>query len=204
MKPAPPSSSDHPDTWKHGYPIYHAETSEQWAAWLAANHDTARGVWLATWRSSSERPRLEYDAVVEEALCWGWIDSTVNTLDDDRRLQLLTPRKPKSTWSRSNKERVERLRREGRMQPAGEAAIAAAEANGWWSILDDIEAGIEPDDLAAALDADPSARSNWDAFPQSARQQMLWWVKSAVKPQTRTNRIATIVTKAATGERAAG
>lgn len=200
----PETSSEHPATWKHGYPIYHAETPEQWAAWLEANHDDRPGVWLATWKPSAGRPVLDYEAIIEEALCWGWVDSTVNTLDDDRRLILMTPRKPRSTWSRSNKERVERLRAAGRIQPPGEAAIETAKANGSWSILDEIEDLVEPDDLAAALDASPDARAHWDRFPPSAKKQMLWWVKSAVKDRTRAQRITTIVTKAQNGERAAG
>jgi len=161
----PATSSTHPATWKHGYPIYHAETREQWAAWLEANHDTRRGVWLATWKPPTGRPVLDYDAIVEEALCWGWIDSTLTSLDDDRRLQLMTPRKPKSTWSQLNKQRVHRLQDAGRMRPAGVAVIETAKANGWWSILDDVDQLIEPDDLAAALDAVPDARRHWDRFP---------------------------------------
>ena len=136
-------------------------------------------------------------------MCWGWIDSTLTSLDDDRRLLLMTRRKPRSTWSQLNKQRVQRLQEAGRIRRAGMAAIETAKANGWWSILDDVDQLVEPDDLAAALDAVPDARRHWDRFPPSARKQMLWWVKSAVKDQTRARRITTIVTKAKTGTRAA-
>jgi uncharacterized protein YdeI (YjbR/CyaY-like superfamily) len=200
----PPSASDHPATWKFGYPIYHAETRAAWRAWLEQNHASVRGVWLASWRNSTGRPAVPYPEVVEEALCFGWIDSTVNILDEERGLQLLTPRKPRSTWTRLNRQRVAELEAAGLMTEAGRRAVEVARANGWWTILDPVEDLIESADLAAALDAMPQARKEWDAFPPSARKMMLWWVVSAAKPDTRARRIATIVSKAAHGVRAAG
>ncbi len=200
----PRSSSEHPATWKFGYPIYHAETRAQWRAWLAAHHDSEPGVWLCSWRPRTGRPACPYPEVVEEALCFGWIDSTVNPLDDERGLQLLTPRKAKSTWTRLNRQRVADLEAAGLMTDAGRRAAAVAQANGWWTIMDPVEDLIEPDDLAAALDAEAAARAAWDGFPPGARKQMLWWVISAVKPDTRATRVATIVAKAAKGERAQG
>jgi uncharacterized protein YdeI (YjbR/CyaY-like superfamily) len=202
MTEVPPSASDHPATWKFGYPIYHPESRGAWRAWLESHQDDARGVWVASWRSG--RRAVTYDEIVEEALCVGWIDSTVNVLDDDRSLQLVTPRKPRSTWARSNKDRVARLEAAGRMGPRGRAAVAAAKANGTWQMLDDVEADIEPDDLAAALDAVPAARRHWDGFPSSSRKMMLFWVVSAVKEATRRSRIDRIVAAAAVGERAQG
>lgn len=204
MPAVPPSASDHPATWKHGYPIYHAESRAQLRAWLDANHDTARGLWLCSWRTHTGRPVCPYPEVVEEALCFGWIDSTVNVLDDDRRLQLLTPRRPKSSWTRLNRRRIADLEARGLLRDAGRRAVAVAQANGWWTIIDPVEDLVEPDDLAAALDADPAARTHWDGFPASARKQMLWWVVSAGRPDTRDRRIASIVEHAARGERAQG
>ena len=204
MPDVPPTASDHPATWKFDYPVYHPESREQWRAWLEAHQDDAPGVWVVSWRSSTGRPAMTYDALVEEALCVGWVDATVNRLDDERTLQLVTPRKPKSTWAATNKERVARLEAEGRMGPRGRAAIEVAKANGWWTIYDPVDALVEPDDLAAALDAVPDARAAWDGFPPSPRKQMLWWVISAVKPETRSKRVSTIVEKAARGERAQG
>lgn len=196
------SCSDHPATGKFGYPIFHAETRAQWRAWLAANHAEGRGVWLCSWRNGVDRPRCPYPEVVEEALCFGWIDSTATVLDEARGLQLVTPRKVKSTWTRRNRQRVEELEAAGLMTDAGRRAVAVARANGWWTILDSVEDLIEPADLAAALDAQPAARAHWDAFPPSARKQLLWSVISAVRPQTRAQRIATVVGRAARGERA--
>jgi uncharacterized protein YdeI (YjbR/CyaY-like superfamily) len=200
----PPSASEHPPRWKFGYPVYHPATREAWRAWLEAHQDDTPGVWVVSWRSSTGRDRVPYEAIVEEALCVGWVDSTVNILDDERGLQLITPRKPRSTWARSNKARVARLEREGRMGPRGRRAVEVAKANGWWDLLDGVEALREPDELAAALDEVTAARRAWDAFPPSARKQMLFWVVSAAKADTRRHRIETIVAKAARGERASG
>ena len=200
----PPTASDHPATWKFDMPIFHAETRDSVRAWLLAHHAGERGVWLATWRSGSGRPVVPYPEVVEEAICVGWIDSTVNVLDDERALQLMTRRKPKSSWTRLNRRRVEEMEAAGLMTDAGRRAVDVAKANGWWTILDPVEDLIEPDDLRTALDANPPARAAWDGFPPSARKMMLFWVVSAGKPETRSSRIATIVAKAAMGERAQG
>jgi uncharacterized protein YdeI (YjbR/CyaY-like superfamily) len=199
----PPSASDHPADWKFGLPIYHAESRAQWRAWLAAGHDRERGVWLCSWRDG-RRPRCPYPDAVEEAICFGWIDSTVNTLDDDRGLQLMTPRKAKSTCTRLNRQRAADMEAAGLMTDAGRRSIATARSNGWWTIYDPVEDLVEPDDLAAALDATPPARAAWDAFPAGARKQMLWWVISAGRPGTRAARIASIVDSAVRGQRAKG
>jgi uncharacterized protein YdeI (YjbR/CyaY-like superfamily) len=140
--------------------------------------------------------------VVEEALCFGWIDSTVNVLDDDRALQLITPRKPKSTWTRLNRQRVADMEASGLMTDAGRHAVEIARENGWWTILDPVEDLLVPGDLGAALDANDTARARWDEFPPSARKAMLWWVISAAKDATRVGRIESIVEKAVRGERA--
>jgi uncharacterized protein YdeI (YjbR/CyaY-like superfamily) len=200
----PPSASSHPPTGDFGYPLFHAETRPAWRAWLEANHADARGVWLVSWRRPTERPAVPYPEVVEEALCFGWIDSTVKLLDDDRGMQLITPRKPKSSWTSLNRERVAAMEAAGRMTDAGRRAVEVAQANGWWTILDPVEALEEPDDLAAALDAVPAARASWDGFPPSGRKQALFWVVSAARADTRARRIATIVTEAAAGRRAPG
>lgn len=204
MDEVPPTASRHPATWKFDYPIFHAETRQAWRSWLTANHDDARGVWLASWKRATGRPAVPYEQTVEEALCFGWIDSTVNTLDEERSLQLMTPRKPRSTWTRLNRDRVAALEKAGLMTDAGRRAIEVARANGWWTIYDPVEDLLEPDDLAAALDDVPKARSSWNAFPPSARKAMLWWVISAAKPDTRATRIARIVDEATHNRRAAG
>lgn len=203
LVPAEPSASVHPPTWTFDFPIYHAVSRAQWRTWLVAYHATARGVWLCSWRRA-DRPRCPYPDAVEEALCFGWIDSTASVLDDDRGLQLMTPRKPKSSWTRLNRRRVADMEAAGLMTDAGRRVVAAAQASGWWEKYDAVEDLIEPAALGAALDAEPAARVAWDGFPPSARKQMLWWVISAARPETVAARIATIVERAARGERAQG
>jgi uncharacterized protein YdeI (YjbR/CyaY-like superfamily) len=171
---------------------------------LDANHATDRGVWLCSWRPPTGRPACPYPEAVEEAICFGWIDSTVAILDDDRNLQLFTRRRPKSSWTRLNRRRAADMEAAGLMADAGRRAIEIAEQNGWWTILDSVEDLVEPDDLTVALDADAAARSNWDGFPPSARKQMLFWIVSAAKDETRQRRIESIVAKASVGERAQG
>lgn len=198
--------SDHPPTWKFDLPIFHADSRAQWRAWLDANHSSVKGVWLCSWKRPTGRPFCPYPEAVEEAICFGWIDATVNVLDDDRALQLMTPRKPKSGWTRLNRQRVASMEAAGLMTDAGRRAVAVAVAqqNGRWTIYDSVEDLIEPPELAAALNASRPARHQWDAFPTSAKKAMLWWIVSAVKDDTRDRRIATIVAKAEIGERAQG
>jgi uncharacterized protein YdeI (YjbR/CyaY-like superfamily) len=198
----PATASDHPATWKFDFPIYHPPDLVAWRAWLAAHHGTTRGVWVMTWRKASGLDTVAYEELVEEALCFGWIDSTVNTFDDRRGLQLITPRKAKSSWTRLNKRRVADLEAGGRMTDAGRRAVEVAKANGWWMLYEPVEDLIEPDDLAVALDSSPPSRAAWDGFPPSARKQMLWWVVSAGRPATRASRIAKIVAEAEQGRRA--
>ncbi len=200
----PPTASDHPASWKFDFPIYHPADLAAWRAWLQANCDTGRGVWVASWKKASGRDPVPYADLVEEAICFGWIDSTANVLDDERGLQLMTPRKPRSGWTRLNRQRVATLEAQGRMADAGRRAVEVAHANGWWTIYDPVEDLLEPDDLTEALDASPAARTAWDGFPPSARKQMLWSVVSARRPETRASRIAKIVSEAASGRRAAG
>ena len=204
MRATPATASDHPARWKFDFPIYHPPDIAAWRAWLVANHDSARGVWVASWRKASGRDPVAYEDLVEEAICFGWIDSTVNILDDERGLQLMTPRKPKSGWTRLNRRRVAAVEEQGRMTDAGRRAVEAAQANGWWTIYDPVEDLLEPDDLARALDASVAARRAWDAVPPSARKQMLWSIVSAGRPETRQRRIARIVAEAEHGRRADG
>jgi uncharacterized protein YdeI (YjbR/CyaY-like superfamily) len=180
-------------------PRVHVETREQWRAWLADHHDTERGAWLVSWKRATGRPSLPYEDVIEEAVCFGWVDSTARTLDEERSMLLMTPRKPTSTWARTNKERVERLLAAGLMQPAGIAAVETAKVNGSWSVLDSVEALEVPEDLAAALNAEPGARDAYEGFSPSNRKMILWWVKSAKRPDTRQRRIAETARLAAQG-----
>jgi uncharacterized protein YdeI (YjbR/CyaY-like superfamily) len=170
-------------------------------AWLAANHQTSDGVWFVRWKKGTDR-HVPYEDVAQEALCFGWIDGQARPLDEDSSLILLTPRRPTSGWSRVNKNRIELLEAAGLIEPAGHAAIEVARANGSWEALDQVEALVEPDDLTAALDAQPDARREWDAFPPSAKKLLLGWIYSAKRPETRANRVRQTVDEAAVGRRA--
>jgi uncharacterized protein YdeI (YjbR/CyaY-like superfamily) len=185
-------------------PLVQVDDRATWRGWLEVNHASSRGVWLVTWRARSGRQGLEYEAAIEEALCFGWVDSTAGRVDDDRGKLYFAPRKPRSVWAASNKARIERLIAAGMMAPAGLAAIERARANGSWTVLDSVERLEIPDDLAAALAATPLADANFAAFPPSARKQLLGWVATAVRPETRAARIAKIAAAAARNERATG
>jgi uncharacterized protein YdeI (YjbR/CyaY-like superfamily) len=178
------------------------ETRGAWRAWLEANHASAPGVWHLSWRPATGRPRVPYEEAVEEALCFGWIDSKGGNLDDERARQYYAPRNPRSGWARSNKERVERLIAEGRMAPAGLAAINRAKENGAWTMLDDVENLVVPADLTEAFVRHPGAEANWAAFPRSVRRMHLEWVVQARRPETRAARIEEIASRAAMNERA--
>jgi len=184
------------------YPKTQHERREDWRAWLAEHHADHNGVWLVSYKKASGRPSMGYDASVEEALTFGWVDSLGRKLDDERTMLLFTPRKPGSNWSRPNKERIERLTAEGRMEPAGIAAVERAKDDGTWTALDDVENLVVPDDLAAAFAERPGAAEHWEAFPRSVKRGVLEWILQAKRPATRERRIAETAEKAARGERA--
>jgi uncharacterized protein YdeI (YjbR/CyaY-like superfamily) len=173
-----------------------------WRAWLAENHTRGTGVWLVTWRAGSTGPKISYEESVEQALCFGWVDSKGRALDAERTMLWFAPRKARSGWSRSNKQRVERLLAAGLMAPAGLALVETAKADGSWSLLDTVEDLVVPDDLAAAFDAAPPAREHWEAFPRSVKRSILEWIVQARRLETRARRVAETAEKAARNERA--
>jgi uncharacterized protein YdeI (YjbR/CyaY-like superfamily) len=174
-------------------PTVEIHDRDAWRAWLEANHATSSGVWLVTWRSRTGRPTLAYEAAVEEALCFGWVDSTAGVVDEERSKLYFAPRKGRSAWAASNKARVERLIAAGLMRPAGLAVIERARANGDWTILDSVERLEVPADLAMALAGLPPAETVFAGFPPSVRKQFLGWLAIARRPETRAARIAEIV-----------
>ncbi len=177
------------------------ENLAEWSAWLAAHHADTPGVWLVTHKQSTGLAAFDYDAAVVEALRWGWVDSTQRTVDDQRTMMWYAARRPGSVWTRRNKVRVAALEADGRMEPAGQAAVEAARNSGMWTLMDDVEDLVVPDDLAAALAARPGAREHWDAFPPSARKQALAWIVLAKRDETRAARVAEVAASSARGER---
>jgi len=167
----------------------HLTTRAEWRDWLAQHHTRTEGVWLVSFKKSSGKPRVAYDQAVEEALCFGWIDSTQRTIDDERAMLWFAPRKPGTGWSKLNKERIERLLAAGLMAPAGLAKIEAAQQDGSWNALDAVEALEVPPDLAAALGSYPSAQAHFEAFPRSVKRSILEWIAAAKTPATRAKRV---------------
>jgi uncharacterized protein YdeI (YjbR/CyaY-like superfamily)/molybdopterin converting factor small subunit len=184
-----------------GREYVHPETATQWHAWLAANHARPTGVWLVAWKTRTGRPRMGHEAAVEEALAWGWVDSTAGRIDEEREAVWMSPRRKGSGWSRSNKERIARLEAEGRLMPAGRAAVEQAMADGSWTRLDEVEDLVVPPDLAAAFEARPGARARWDGFSRSVKRAGLAWIVSARRPETRERRVNVVADAADRGER---
>jgi len=174
-------------------------TVDEWRAWLAANGRTERSVWLIVHRAADG---VDLTDAVEQALCFGWIDSKTVKRDDKTTYQCFTPRNPRSTWSKVNRERIERLTDAGMMDASGQELIDLAKRTGTWDLLADAQNLIVPADLAAALAAKPPADECFQAFPPSARRAILEWITLAKRPETRANRIEQTVEQAAQNVRA--
>lgn len=178
-----------------------APDADVWRAWLEENHRTSTGAWLIRARRGSGLEVIEYEDAILQALCFGWIDGPVRTFDERTSGLWFAPRRPSSGWAATNKARLILLEERGLMAEAGIRAVEVAKANGAWAVLDNAEALREPDDFAAALNADPAARAAWDAFPPSARKFGISAIDMARRPETRAARIAKIVSDAAAGKR---
>lgn len=182
-------------------PLVHCDSREEWHDWLAERGD-ARAAWLVSWKRSTGRETISYDDAVLEALAVGWVDSVKRSLDEERSAQYFAARTPGSPWAGTNKVRVDQLERDGLMTAPGRAVIDAAKADGSWSIFDDVERLVVPDDLEAAFDRIPGSREFWDGIPRSARRGILAWIVTAKREDTRARRIAETAESAGRGERA--
>jgi uncharacterized protein YdeI (YjbR/CyaY-like superfamily) len=178
-----------------------APDAATWREWLEEHHATEPGVWLMSWKKAAGKPSISWSEAVDEALCFGWIDSTRRSIDELSSQQYFAPRKPKSNWSKINKEKVERLIAEGRMTPAGLAAIEEAKRNGSWNNLDAVEAMEMPADFVAALEAHPGAREYVESLSKTKRWALLYWINGAKREATRADRIRQIAEAAAQGTR---
>ena len=180
----------------------HPLTRDAWRAWLMENHETAEHIWFIRYKKSAGKPIVSFDEAVEEALCFGWIDSLPRKLDEERTMLYFAPRKKGSGWSRVNKERIERMVAAGKMTDVGLQKIEEAKADGSWSKLDAIENLDVPDDLAQALAERPPAAEYFEAFPRSVKRGILEWILNARRPATREKRILQTADMAQRNERA--
>lgn len=183
------------------YPQVEVPSRAALRAWLEEHQERDGGVWLVTFKKG-QGPHVPWGDLVEELLCFGWVDSKPRKLDERRTMLLATPRKPKSAWSKLNKDRVLALTEAGLMRPRGLRMVALAKERGTWSVLDEVDALIVPPDLAFALEKAPSALANFEAFPPSTRRGILEWIVQAKRPETRRARIEETARLAAMNERA--
>jgi uncharacterized protein YdeI (YjbR/CyaY-like superfamily) len=178
-------------------------TRSQWRRWLVANHDRQEdGIWLVFHKKETGRPSLEYEESVEEALCFGWIDSLIKKIDEYRYCRKFTPRKDDSAWSDSNKKRVEKIVREGRMTEFGLAKIEAAKKSGRWQMNPRVAIPADvPPDLSEALAKNSNAMAFFAQLAPTYQKQFIGWIVMAKRPETRAKRIETSLALLATGEK---
>jgi uncharacterized protein YdeI (YjbR/CyaY-like superfamily) len=172
---------------------YYAKSQADWRKWLQKNHAKQNHVWLILYKKDSGIPSLTYDEVVEECLCYGWIDSKPNKRDEQSYFLFIAPRKPKSVWSALNKKRIEKLIAQNKITPAGFAIIEQAKKDGSWIVLDKIEAMEMPPQLKKAFAKNKTALKNFYAFPPSVKKQTYQWIISAKTEATITKRITETV-----------
>jgi uncharacterized protein YdeI (YjbR/CyaY-like superfamily) len=185
-----------------GVKTFYAESKPAFRNWLIENHQTETNLWLIIYKKDSGTPSITYDQAVDEAICYGWVDSSINKRDDDSFYQYFAKRNPKSNWSRVNKVKVEKLISEGLMTESGLKMIELAKLTGTWTALDDVENLISPPDLQEAFDENILAKEYFDLFPRSVKRGILEWLMNAKQPETRLKRITEIVSKAERNERA--
>jgi uncharacterized protein YdeI (YjbR/CyaY-like superfamily) len=181
---------------------FYAKSRAAWRKWLTKNHDKEECIWLIIYKKESGVPTVYYPEAVDEALCFGWIDSLVNKRDDESYYQYFAKRKPKSNWSKVNKDKVAVLSAAGLMTPAGQAMIDLAKETGTWNALDEVEQLQIPVELQEAFKANKTAYKNWEAFSRSTKRGILEWISNAKKPETKTKRVQETVDKAELGLKA--
>ncbi len=169
------------------------KNDKEFRSWLHKNHDRSKGVYLIFYAVSHENESMRWEEAVRVALCYGWIDSTVKNIGPGKRRQYFCPRKPKSVWSKVNKDHIKELISQGLMHDSGHATIAMAKKNGSWAALDDVENGVIPQDLQKAFNRNKKAFSNFQGFTRGQRKSYLYWLNSAKRDETRQKRISTII-----------
>ena len=173
--------------------IHYFKNSQEWRNWLHYNHHSSKGIELIFYRVNSEFESMRWEEAVQVAICYGWIDSTVRKLDDERTKQTFTPRKDKSVWSKLNKTYIEKLIKENLIHESGLRKIEIAKQNGSWESLDDVERLIIPDDLLLAINKNQIALNNYHNFSPSYRKSYLYWLNQTKRRETRKIRIEQII-----------
>lgn len=187
---------------KNSIAAFYAETQLHWRQWLEKNHEKEIAVWLIIYKKDASASSLPHTNAVDEALCFGWIDSLTVKRDEESRYQLFSKRKAKSNWSAINKNKALTMIEKGLMQPAGLKTIEIAKANGMWDALNDVENLIVPHDLKKAFDNNTTAFNNWEKFPKSVKKAILKWIAEAKREETRLARVSETVRLAGDNVRA--
>lgn len=181
----------------NGTKTFYAKSQSAWRKWLEKNHSKENAVWLIIYKKETGIPSVYYPEAVDEALCFGWIDSKPNKRDEESYYQFFAKRNPKSKWSKVNKDKVTRLIKAGKMNSAGLNMIELAKKSGTWDALNEVEDIVIPPDLEAAFKKNPEARTYFDAFSRSSKRGILEWILNAKKAETREKRILETVMLAA-------
>jgi uncharacterized protein YdeI (YjbR/CyaY-like superfamily) len=174
---------------KNGVSAFYAKTQADWRQWLAENHEKEVSVWLIIYKKDASADSLPHANAVDEALCYGWIDSLTVKRDEESRYQFFSKRKAKSNWSAINKNKALNMIEQGLMSPAGLQTIEIAKANGMWDALNDVENLVVPDDLKKEFETNKTAYNHWEKFPRSVKKAILKWISEAKRPETRVARI---------------
>ena len=180
---------------------FYPRNRQEWRSWLQDNHEKKQNIWLIYYKQKSKIPTVSYSDAVDEALCFGWIDSKAKSIDEVKFMQFFSKRKEKSVWSKINKEKIEMLISSGLMTPAGLAIIEKAKANGSWTILDEVEALIIPPDLEEAFSQKLNAKTYFQSLSRTDQRNILQWLVLAKRPETRQKRIDEIVDLAELGQK---
>ena len=176
---------------------FYPTSQKDWREWLQENHNSKQSIWLICYKKQANKPTINWSDAVDEALCFGWIDSTRKSIGDDSFIQFFTKRKPNSVWSKINKAKIERLIQDGLMQNAGYEIIEKAKENGSWIILDEMEELTIPEDLEKEFEANPGSKDFFMSLSKSVKKGILQWIVLAKRPETRQNRIKEIASLAA-------
>lgn len=176
------------ETFK-GKKTFYAKSRKEWRKWLEKNSETEKSVWLIFYNKLSKIKSVPYEEAVEEGLCFGWIDSVKYKRDDESSYQYFSPRKPKSNWSKSNRDRVKKLTEAGLMTESGQKLIDHAKKSGTWDALVQVENSVIPEDLQKLFNKNKTAQKHFKAFSNSVKRMILEWILSAKRPETRAKRI---------------